>query len=97
MDPWFITGLIDAEGCFYVQVSKNNNKIGWYVKVVFIIVLHSKDKIVLEYIQNHFKIGNISKQGSQLYQPIVSSVKDLVVIIDHFNKYPLHTQKRGDF
>jgi hypothetical protein len=40
---WFITGLIDAEGCFIIGVSKNSkNKIGWAVKLVFKIALHIK-------------------------------------------------------
>jgi hypothetical protein len=42
-------------------------------------------------------VGNITKQGNDLIRFRVSSTKDLKVIIDHFNKYPLITQKRADF
>lgn len=37
------------------------------------------------------------KQGSQLIQFIVYSVKDIKVIIDHFDKYSLITDKNSDF
>jgi hypothetical protein len=25
IDPWFLTGFVDAEGCFLIRVRKNNN------------------------------------------------------------------------
>lgn len=35
MDPWFLTGLVDAEGCFIIGISRNSkSKIGWGVKLV---------------------------------------------------------------
>lgn len=42
-------------------------------------------------------IGNITKQGKDSIQFRVSSLKDLLVVIDHFDKYPLITQKRADY
>jgi len=42
-------------------------------------------------------VGSISKQGTQAFQYSVQSVKDLARIIDHFEKYPLITQKRADY
>jgi hypothetical protein len=42
-------------------------------------------------------VGNITKQGKDMIQYRVSSVKDLQVIIDHFDKYPLITQKLADY
>ena len=64
LDSWFLTGFVDAEGCFLIRIRKNNNlKIGWNVELRFQISLHKKDKILLEQIQNFFGIGNISKHG----------------------------------
>ena len=68
------------------------------VKISFLITLHSKDLEVLECIKNYFKVGEITKQSSQAAHRLrISSVKDLAVIIDHFNKYPLITSKWADF
>ena len=42
-------------------------------------------------------IGSITNLGKDSVQYRVSSVKDLEVIIDHFDKYPLITQKLADY
>ena len=40
---------------------------------------------------------NITKERLESIQFRVSSIKDLTVIIDHFNKYPLITRKFADY
>jgi hypothetical protein len=42
-------------------------------------------------------VGGIFKHGKDSILYYVSSFKDLPVVIDHFDKYPLITQKRADF
>jgi hypothetical protein len=42
-------------------------------------------------------IGNITKHGKDSLQYRVTSHKDLLVLIDHFEKFPLMTQKRADY
>nr|YP_007475434.1 hypothetical protein H888_mgp11 [Microbotryum cf. violaceum BFL-2013]AGE14648.1 hypothetical protein [Microbotryum cf. violaceum BFL-2013] len=54
--PWFVTGFTDAEGCFNVKLTKTNGLLGWRVNVSFLIVLHIKDKALLEQIQLFFCI-----------------------------------------
>jgi group I intron endonuclease len=96
--PQFITGFTDAEGCFNISIFKDNTfKLGWRVKLTFKISLHSKDKEVLELIKNYLKVGGITKAGPEACQFRVSSVKDLAVIINHFDKYPLITKKFADY
>src|SRR5690606_1941139 len=49
LDPNFITGFTDAEGCFMVIVSKRKDLlISWTVQAVFKITLHSKDLPLLK-------------------------------------------------
>jgi len=44
MDPWFVTGLIDAEGSFTVSVLKSSyTKTGWAVNARFKITVHISD------------------------------------------------------
>lgn len=65
--------------------------------IQFSINLHTKDRALLTRIQSFFGVGSISisKSGAK-YQ--VQSLNDITnVIITHFNKYPLLTQKRRDF
>ena len=93
MNPWYITGFVDGEGCFMISILiSNKTRVGWRVQIMFKIGLHEKDKARasrLEQIQAYFDVGGINKQGLQSFQFCVWSVKDLKVIADHFNKYPL--------
>lgn len=45
INPWFVTGFIDAKGCFSLNIYRSNNlKTGWSVQLFFLISLHSKDR-----------------------------------------------------
>jgi len=69
------------------------------VTVSFEIGLNAKDKVFLEQIKATFGVGNISyNPQDNTYRLKVTNVNDLSnVIIPHFIKYPLVTQKRVDF
>lgn len=65
---------------------------------MFGIHLHKKDKALLQAIQNLFQgIGNITDKGKNAVQFQVSSYKDLEILISHFDKYSLITQKLADY
>jgi len=59
--------------------------------------LHKNDYALLETIKLYFYVGSIYKDGESLYKYSVRSLKDLEIILKHFDKYPLHTQKRADY
>jgi hypothetical protein len=65
----------------------------------FSIGLHVKDLALLQSIQSFFGgIGAIQILSTrQKVTFSVQSIKDLKKLISHFDKYPLMTQKRGDF
>jgi len=96
---WFITGFSDAESSFMIFMNKNSNlKQGLQVQASFQIGLHKKDVVLLKMIQSYFKgVGNITKQNKDLIQYKVSLMKDLKIIVEHFENYPLITQKKADF
>jgi hypothetical protein len=97
--PYFITGLTDGEGCFLITVLKNQKlKTGWEVQLIFQINLHKKDHTLLKLIQSSFYgVGSITKHGKDSIKYRVASAQDLAVIINHFDKYPLITQKNNDY
>ena len=100
LDPDWITGFSDGEGCFLINIIRNPKfKMGWYVQPCFCIVLHEKDRTTLELIKSYFcEVGNITKNSKNCLQYRVTSLQDLInVIIPHFDKYPLVTQKWADF
>ena len=51
----------------------------------------------MKQIQNYFGVGYITQHGTNTLQYRVKSIKDLNIIIEHFEKYPLITQKLGDY
>ena len=98
LEPWFVTGLVDGEGCFSINVTNSDRcKTGFKVELFFAIGFHKKDKVLLERIRNFFGVGSITKNGAEAIQYRVSSIKDLAKILDHFDKYPLLTQKLADY
>jgi hypothetical protein len=98
MDPWFITAFADGDCCFYISKIKNCQlKIGWQTLACFEIDLDAKDKVLLDRIQAYFGVGNVYKAKRNTCRYMVRTLKDLAVIIDHFDKYPLITSKWSDF
>ena len=48
VDPRWVTGFTDGEGCFTVAIVKNKNfNAGWCLKPTFLISLHVKDNPIL--------------------------------------------------
>jgi len=85
-------GFIDGEGCFYVNIIRNNKyKTGWRVQLFFKITLHRRDKVLLENIQIYFEGRGIisTKHGFDTIQYLVYSIEDLAVVIIHIDKYML--------
>lgn len=97
---FFVTGLTDAEGSFVCVIKKNpSSRLGWRVEVVFQIALHKKDLELLHLIKSYFgDIGTIAKSDKDMYAFRVTSIKQiLIVILPHFDKFPLVTKKRADY
>jgi len=100
LKPSWVTGFADAEGSFILSITKNSRyNTGWSVSPCFRIGLHSKDLTLLIKIQSFFGVGNIVKDNkNNLFFYNVYSITDLSnIIIPHFFKYPLLTQKQVDF
>ena len=98
LDPWFVTGFVDAEGCFMIGLTKSEQyRLGYQVTAIFKIGLHVKDSDLLSQIQDFFGVGVITKHGKTTLQYTVKSIKDLNVILSHFDTYPLISQKWSDY
>ena len=98
IDPWWVIGFLDGEGCFHVSITENkNSQLAWQVRPRFQIGIHVKDKALLEDVKNYLRVGKISKSGPELIQLKVQSLKQLETVINHFEKFPLKTKKRSDF
>lgn len=70
---------------------------GYQIKAMFEICLHNKDYDLLYQIKDSFGVGSITKHGCTTLQYKVKYLKDLNIIISHFDKYPLISQKWADY
>ena len=100
MEPFYITGFTDGEGCFSVSFNyRNKFKTGVEVRPSFSISQNKRNLNVLKEIQNYFGVGNIRfSKRDDTYKYEVRSLTELYkVIIPFFRKFPLRTSKRTDF
>ena len=101
VNSWFITGLVDAEGSFIVQIVKDDSrKLGYFVLASFELALNVKDRLLLNLLQETMgNVGNIYyNPQDDTYKYKVSNIEELNnFVIPHFQKYPLLSQKRVDF
>ena len=101
LNPYFFSGFADAESCFSTTIDTNDKlKTGYRVKSSFVIKLNHRDISLISQLKEFFSgVGTISidnKANAVKYS--VDSLKDLTtIVIPHFKKYPLITQKLADF
>ena len=98
LNPWFVTGLVEADGCFMLGFFKSDKyKMDYQIQAIFKITLHNKDYDLLCQVKDYFGLGSVTKHGETTLQYTVKSIKDLDRIISHFDTYPLLSQKWADY
>ena len=105
LSPWYITGLIEGEGCFCITISKHKTKrLGLDPRMMFEVEMIIEDKPLLEKLQASLGCGQIyvlsySRYGWRPHAKFaVKSHKDIFgKIIPFFKKYSLQGKKRKDF
>lgn len=104
LNPFYIVGFIDGEGCFCVTINKHGgNRIE--VRLIFEIELREDDIGILEEIKQVFNCGKIYQLDYKRYAKWrphvkykVSNFKDISTkIIPFFEKYPLQAKKKIQF
>src|SRR4030042_6920205 len=100
LDPWYITGFADGEAAF--TYSRAGGTFGLY----FAIKQREDNKQIVEEIQEYFNyVGNIyrgkeaeNSPNSGFTKPSayyrVTRIDELKRIVEHFDKYPLQSQKK---
>lgn len=96
LDPNWVSGFVDAEGCFslIIEISKTKK-----VNLSFEINLHEKDIDILDKIKYFFGIGTVYHRPIKkiaVYRVTnINYIKNY--IIPHFFNYPLISKKWADF
>ena len=105
LNPYWLIGFTDGEGCFSISIFKNNTlKSGYQVFPEFVLTQGAKSLETLEKIKDFFDCGKIyenkryDNHRESLYRYCVRNKADLLErICPFFDKYPLQTAKNNDF
>jgi LAGLIDADG endonuclease len=102
LDPHWVVGFVDGEGCFSVSVHANPNARstgGWQLQPVFHVYQHVRYRAVLEELVRFFACGRVRSKGpeSSVWTYAVHSRKDQEeLILPFFERRPL-VIKDADF
>jgi hypothetical protein len=96
LDPWFVTGLTEGEGCFCISLAiRAKLRTGLEVRPSFSLSLNQKDLALLQGLQAFFGCGWIREsKGDRTFKYEARSIKDLTgAILPHFERFPLRGYK----
>ena len=102
LDPNWITGFVDGEGCFSVSVHRSSmmhRHGGWQLQPAFHIYQHQDHRNVLEAMVPTFGCGRIRPKGpgSSVLTFVVEALRDLErAVLPFFEQHPLIV-KSDDF
>ena len=103
LDPQWVVGFVDGEGCFCVSVHHNprfaRSTGGWQLHPVFQVSQHERCRAVLEELVEFFGCGRIRHKGprSRVITYAVDSLAALETsIVPFFERHPL-VVKESDF
>jgi hypothetical protein len=100
LDPWYVTGLTEGEGCFCVSFAvRPKLKVGVEARPSFALSLNERDRDLLGELQTYFGCGWIRESRSdRTFKYEARSVRDLLDrVIPHFEAYRLRGVKRRAF
>ncbi|KKS70157.1 MAG: LAGLIDADG homing endonuclease [Candidatus Daviesbacteria bacterium GW2011_GWA2_42_7] len=104
LNPHYVTGFVDGEGCFSVSISRKRFRVP-EVRLRFEIELREDDEPILQEIQKLLECGSIYRLEYERYKKwrphvkfMVGSYRDIKSkIIPFFKKYPLQAKKKKQF
>jgi hypothetical protein len=100
LDPNWIAGFVDGEGCFCVSVHRNSmmhRHGGWQRHPVFHIYQHQDHREILEAMVPIFGCGRVRSKGpsSSVLTFAVDGLRDLeAAVVPFFERYPLVVKDR---
>jgi hypothetical protein len=98
LDPMWIAGFVDGEGCFSVSVHRNpfmHRHRGWQLQAAFQVYQHQDHLNVLDDLRIYFGCGTITSKGpnSSVMTYSVTARRHLEeVIIPFFEGHPLRVK-----
>ncbi len=100
LDPWFVTGLAEGEGCFCISFSlRAKLRTGLEVRPSFALSLNERDRSLIRDLQMYFGCGWIREsRGDRTVKYESRSTSELLMrIVPHFESYPLRGSKHRSY
>ena len=99
LDPQWITGFVDGEGCFHISINPHKEMTADYqILPEFTVVQHKSDVQILYALKSYFKCGVVRVNHGDRMAYRVRSLDHLSqIIIPFFERYSLKTKKRIEF
>jgi hypothetical protein len=100
LDPWYVSGLTEGEGCFCVSFAiRAKLRTGLEARPSFSLSLNEKDRGLLSELTQFFGCGWIRESRfDRTFKFEVRSVADLIArIVPHFEEYRLRGVKAKSF
>ena len=97
LNPDWVVGFVDGEGCFFVGVQRNPTvKIGYQVIPEFRVVQHARDLDVLHALKRFFGFGRVCRNHDERWEFRVRRLEHLREVARFFSEHSLRTKKRVD-
>jgi hypothetical protein len=100
LDPWFVSGLTEGEGCFCIALAlRGKLRTGLEVRPSFSLSLNERDLELLRDLQAFFGCGWIRQsKADRTFKYEARAIEDLMdPIIPHFERHPLRGSKAKSF
>ena len=94
LDPNWITGFVDGEGCFYIGINQHNRTRQWQLLPEFRIVQHQRDEHALQRIQEFFGFGAVTVNHDDRKEFRVRGLENLNQIVEFFKIYKFQTRSK---
>ncbi len=102
LDPWWVVGFVDGEGCFSVSIHKNELACptnGWHIQPTFQVSQHQDHRHLLQCLVAFFGCGTVRSKGATNSVDVYvvhSTIQLQERVIPFFQQYELRV-KRDDF
>lgn len=100
LDPWFVSGLTEGEGCFCISLAlRQKLRTGLEIRPSFSLSLNERDLELLRDLQAFFECGWIRQSKTdRTFKFEARAIEDLLnPIIPHFERHSLRGSKAKSF